>query len=106
MGNKNESGKPSAGPWVFDGAATVFDEKNRDPICNVDYCCPEEDRANGRLIAAAPCLLAALIRTRDDLNNAAFLIRKELGDHHWLYGIEKGKKIADEAIARARGLSQ
>lgn len=48
-------------------------------------------------------LLEALIRARDDLNNAAFLIRKEIGESGWLYGIEKGKKIADEAIKLAEG---
>lgn len=65
-----------------------------------------EHAANAQLIAAAPDLLEALVRARDDLNNAAFLIRKQLGEHHWLYGIEKGKKIADAAIARAKGESQ
>jgi hypothetical protein len=61
--------KGSKGPWVFDGAATVFDDRNRDPICCVDYCCPEEDRANGRLIAAAPTMLS-------DLKEAAALLRE------------------------------
>lgn len=46
--------------WIFDGSTLVFDARSKSSVCSVDYCCPEEDQANGRLIAAAPDLLEAL----------------------------------------------
>ncbi len=96
--------KHTPGPWKVLNSVQIHDEKLGGVIA---ACCryarhDAVDHANAKLIAAAPDLLEALIRARDDLNNAAFLIRKELGEHHWLYDIEKGKKIADEAIAKAR----
>lgn len=110
MGNENESGKPTPGPWyAWENDGVLGVGKRHSNEADILHAVSEsnrpmeEDSANMRLCASAPDLLDALIRARDDLNNAAFLIRKQLGDHHWLYGIEKGKKIADEAIALARG---
>lgn len=107
--------KHTPGPWFIDldelGEETNIYASHLRPGSRASICemnmekmtwSDEQSLANSRLISAAPDLLEALIRARDDLNNAAFLIRKELGEHHWLYGIEKGKKIADEAIAKAR----
>ena len=107
--------KHTPGPWDFswhiqpNGCPTVGHKGLM--VCMVAHSAKDQDQketalANANLIAAAPDLFEALIRARDDLNNAAFLIREQLGDHHWLYGIEKGKKIADAAIALAKGESQ
>jgi hypothetical protein len=79
------------GPWVFDGESTVFDDRKRDPVCNVDYCCPQEDQANGRLIAAAPDLLEALIELEE------YVGRLKGGTHDSLAIYNK----AGRAIAKA-----
>lgn len=76
------------GPWVHDGKCGVFDERKRDPICNTDYCCQQEDKANANLIAAAPDLLGAL-------ESALTILTDSVGD----FDYDK----ALSAIARAKG---
>lgn len=104
--------KHTPGPWDYWSGYNPFDKieaqvtaEGGDIVIASYNHLIEQGEANAQLMAAAPDLLEALTRARDYLNNAKFLIRRELGEHHWLNGIEKGIQIADVAIAKARGES-
>lgn len=100
--NDLEDGSAEIVTWDYDADGEI--EGSTVIVPSIWYD-DEESKKRAELLRSSQDLLEALIRARDDLNNAAFLIRKQLGEHHWLPGIEKGKKIADAAIARAKGES-
>lgn len=85
--------KHTPGPWVYHGQGEVRDS-NRIPVAEAymraDNICADD--ANGRLIAAAPKLLDALV-------SLAAQARRYLPDYDEHPEVQK----ADDAIAEARG---
>lgn len=80
------------GPWVIGEFGVIFDDKNRDAVCELNFRIKAVDLANAKLISAAPDLLGAL----ESLTLAA-----EYGSNA---GPEAMRK-AQLAIAKARGES-
>lgn len=50
----------TAGPWVVGDHGVIYDDKHRDAVCELNFKVSAVDRANAKLIAAAPDLLEAL----------------------------------------------
>jgi len=98
MGNENESGKPTPGPWAKAETRTegfVITSRTDLVVHSVDeygHYGPIKSSANADLIAAAPDLLEALEH---------LLLYSNQGTLHPV-----AAHNARKAIARARGLSQ
>lgn len=87
--------KHTPGPWATDGGDTVVAMGNQIVVTAPapDGASREEMKANARLIAAAPDLLAAL--------KAIFVLRPAgVGANEYALTVER---IANDAIAKAKG---
>ena len=85
--------KHTPGPWLADGASVYEERDDFSVICNFWSSSLPEWEANARLIAASPCLLEALERCLNFIENT----ESEMGDT-----LECGEQ-ARAAIAKAKG---
>lgn len=92
--------RPTPGPWKFGHVGTdalwIGPDYNKLPVAHVDHdmeYARENSRANARLIAAAPDLLAAAERALNYITNT----EGEMGET-----LESGDMLR-AAIAKARG---
>ena len=65
----SEQGKHTAGPWTREGIFVGGRDRFRVTDCFVGERSPDENRANARLIAAAPEMLKALRWVVENLAN-------------------------------------
>ena len=110
------------GPWILseyevvrfgDTAPTkgceIFCNKNNKVVCSIpDYRYHAEydvsDRADARLITAAPDLLAALIQCREELRACQSVIHYAGGfSPAYVEQAQAAMKVADAALAKAGG---
>ena len=85
--------KHTLGPWVFVDQNTVLSE-NDGNIAEISYAGGVSENCNAQLTAAAP-----------DMLNALEMIRAMLGQKITFVELEYMKKLATEAIKKARGES-
>lgn len=90
--------KRSPGPWLFDGDSAIVDAHGRDLAYVGDYDF-EKQVANGRLLAAAPDLLAAL---DEIVANALSLPRSHVAGCVNVDRNDMDRAIA--VLARAKGI--
>lgn len=92
---EKKTSKHTPGPWTFDGQHRRV-SKNMAVICHVGDLCTdsqwEQDRANARLIAAAPDLLSACRIALEAIKDA----------HHGISTDDREATI-EQAIAKAEG---
>lgn len=103
--------KPTPGPWQHGHFGTealwIGPDYNQTPVAHVDHdmeYARDNSRANARLIAAAPCLLAALEALLPELD-IEIETRQFGGNAEDWTDLEHLTENARAAIARARGES-
>jgi hypothetical protein len=92
------------GPWrTGDVFNTVFGPPNGNPSPAIVATVNKANKANARLIAAAPEMLEALETAKLDIY-AAWVLAKDLGDKPSIDHCSKSLARVSAAIAKAKGL--